>query len=340
MVDPVQLTSDERFLLLDHYRKAQATLIGHRAHAILLNADGHRPYEIATLLYRDEKTIREWVKAFHEQRLSSIFPGYRSNTHASKLTEAQREEIARILKKPPSKYDIPKEFWDVSALRMYVTAHFNVVYESTRSYHFLFRINHFSFKLPSTFDIRRKDRVVARRIKEIRREISPYLHDPNWVVLAGDETRVTWEAIIRRVWLPTGKKSILKVHRESKAQNFVGFLNLQTGKPHLFPVPWQNQKEIIKVLKLLLKKYPGKKICLVWDNAKFHKGKLIRKALEQSLSNYFLINFPPYAPDTNPQEHIWQWSKDQIGNIQLRTFKELIKAFRDIVMGRIYTYQI
>lgn len=340
MVNPVQITSDERVLLLDHYRKAQLSLIGHRAHAMLLSADGHTPYEIARLLYRDEKTIREWVKAFHTQRMGSIFPGYRSNTHASKLTDAQREEIARILKTPPSVYNIPKEFWDVSSLRSYVTAHFNVVYESVRSYHFLFRINNFSFKLPATFDARRNDGMVEKRIKEVKKQIVPLFKDATWVVLTGDETRITWEAIVRRVWLPKGKKSVLKVHREHEAQNFLGFLNLKTGKPHLYSVPWQNQREIIKILKLILKKYPGKRICLVWDNAKFHKGKLIRKALEKSLSNFFLINFPPYAPDTNPQEHIWQWSKNQIANMQFHSLKDLVRTFRTIVMGRMYPYQI
>ena len=66
-----------------------------------------------------------------------------------------------------------------------------------------------------------------------------------------------------------------------------------------------------------MKKWETKeRICLVWDNAAFHRGKLIRKALESALSNYFLVNFPPYAPDTNPQEHIWRWAKDKIANIQ------------------------
>ena len=160
------------------------------------------------------------------------------------------------------------------------------------------------------------------------------------MVLCADESRITWKAVIRRVWLPRGKPSVLKIHRESEAQSFLGFLNLTTGKPLLFPVPWQNQREIIKVLKLVLKKYPGKRICLVWDNARFHKGKLIRKALENKLSNYFLINFPPYAPDTNPQEHIWKWGKDQIANHQFSTLKDLSRMFRKTIMGRTYTYQI
>ena len=339
MIDPARPTAEEIVLLKQHYRKTGGS-VSHRAHAILLSSLGKIPYEIAQVLFMEEKTAREWIKAWNRMRMASLFSGNWGNQNASKLTDTQREEIARVLNEPPSDYGIPKEFWDISALRMYVTAHFNVVYESSRSYHFLFRINNFSFKLPATFDVRRNDTVVEQQIKEIRHQIGPYLKDPSWVVLCGDETRITWEAIVRRVWLPTGKKSVLKVHREHEAQNFLGFLNLKTGKPLLYPMSWQNQREVIKVLKLVLKKYPEKRICLIWDNAQFHRGRLVRKALEKTLSNYFLINFPPYAPDTNPQEHIWQWAKDQIANLQFHTLKDLSRVFRSIVMGRIYAYQI
>jgi hypothetical protein len=44
-----------------------------------------------------------------------------------------------------------------------------------------------------------------------------------------------------------------------------------------------------------LKEYPDKKICIVWDNAGFHKGKEIRKALQTGglLERVHLIPMPP-----------------------------------------------
>lgn len=340
MIDSARPSEEEIDLLKQHYRKTPGESVSQRAHAVLLSGMGKSFCEIAEVLFTSEKTVREWIKLWHVKRMASLFSGNFLNENAAKLTREQKEEIARVLHSAPSEYGIPKEFWDVSSLREYLVVHFGVVYESPQSYHFLFKVSNFSFKLPATFDIHRNDKEVEKRVKEIRKIIKPYLSDPLWEVLAGDESRITWQAVIRRVWLPKGQKSILKVHRESQAQNLIGFLNLKTGKPHLFNIPWQNQKEIIKVLKLLIKKYSGKKICLVWDNAAFHRGKLIRKALEGTLSNYFLINFPPYAPDTNPQELVWRWAKDQIANFQFRTLKDLTYTFRRIITGRIYHYQI
>lgn len=345
MIDPVQITEIEKVLLLQHYRKPAFRLISERAHTILLSSTGKTPYEISHILFRDEKTIREWIKAFGQRRISSLFPKYEGNQNASKLTLDQKKQLKEILSLPPSEsgenYGLPKAFWDISTLRNYLVAKFGVIYESPQSYHLLFKICNFSFKLPAKFDLSRKDEdLIEKRVTEIREAIIPLLKDPGWTVLAEDESRIVWEAIVRRCWLPMGKKSILKVERENVAQSYAGFLDLKTGKPHLFSMPWQNQKEMIKVLRKLQKKYPNKKICLVWDNAPWHRGKLIREKLTKDLKGFYLLAFPPYAPDTNPQEHIWKWGKDQISNVQFGTMQELAKTFRKTIMSRNYPYQI
>lgn len=339
MIDPAQITLEEQRLLLQHFRKGSG-LTHERAQAILWFTSGKSVYEIAGLLFRDEKTIREWIKTFNRTRIASLFPKYRHDTNASKLTPSQREEIKRVLASAPSQSGLPVTFWDVSTLRNYLVAHFGVVYESPQSYHFLFRISSFSFKLPSPFDIHRNEKQIKKRVKEIRREIAPLLCDPSWAVLVSDETRIVWQAIIRRAWLPKGEKTVIKVHRENLAQNFVGFLNLKDGRPHLFSVPWQNQKETIKVLKLLKNRYPEKRICLIWDNAPWHRGKLIREKLKNDLQGFYLIAFPPYAPDTNPQEHVWKWGKDQVSNTQFSSLAELTRSFRRNILGQNYPYQI
>jgi len=340
VIESAQLSGVEKGILLQFFRKITFARVHEKAQALLLSSEGRSPYEIGQVTFRDEKTVREWIKAFHKERLASLFPRYRGNQNAAKLTQEQKAEVAKALASPPSAYGIPRGFWDVSALKSYLTAYFGVIYESPQSYHFLFKTSHFSFKLPAKFDLHRNEVKVKERVEEIRETIAPLLNDPASAVLVSDESKVVWESIIRRCWLPKGRKSILKVNRENIAQNFVGFLDLKSGQPYLFSVPWQNQKEIIKVLKKLRLQYSGKKICLIWDNAGWHKGKDIREALKDGLSNYFLLNFPPYAPDTNPQEHIWRWSKDQIANHQFSSLKSLSQAFRKVVMSRKYPYQI
>lgn len=342
MIKPVQITQEERGLLLHWRRHGCSPLIRDRAHAVLLNSQGQSANSIAKILFRDEESTRLWLSRFKEVRISSLFSKHKGNHNASKLTPKQKETIKKVLSSPPSKYGIPKEFWSVKDLKKYIKAEFGVIYESDRSYHFLFKLSGFSWKLPGKFDIKRDDRFVRKRIKEIREEIKPFLKSPEWVVLTSDETRLIWETESRRAWLRTNKKTIIKVCRDKQYQSFLGSLNLKTKKVHLHSLSWQNQETIIRALKKLKRYYQGKKICLVWDNARWHKGQKIRKELQKgnSLNNFHLINFPPYAPDTNPQEHVWKYAKDRIVHQPTISFRERINQFKLAVIHRKFDYQI
>lgn len=342
MIEPVQVTPDERDILLQWRKDGSSLLVRDKAHAVLLNGQGLSAHRISALLFRTEKTVRSWLAVFRRSRLSSIFPRYSGNANAGKLTLAQREQIQRVLSQPPSDSGIPKEFWQVKDLKKYIRAEFGIVYESDRSYHFLFKLSRFSWKLPDRFDVKRDDTMVAIRLQEIREEIAPLLRSPHWVVLASDETRLVWENESRRAWLRTNRKTILRVSRSREYQSFLGSLNLKTGRCHLHSLSWQNQEEVINALKKLRRQYPGKRICVVWDNAKWHRGKKIRRELEtgKSLVNVHLINFPPYAPDTNPQEHVWKYAKDRIAHQPTSSFRQKVNNFKLAVIHRGFDYQI
>ncbi|OGD86817.1 hypothetical protein A2164_02565, partial [Candidatus Curtissbacteria bacterium RBG_13_35_7] len=305
--------------------------------AVLASHQGFSAYQTGKLLLRSEKTVREWIKAFHTSRISSIFPRYKGD-NAAKLTKAQKEQLKDVLSQPPGEFGIPASFWDVSTLRSYIKAEFGVEYESDESYMLIFKLHNFSFHLPAAFNIHRDDKKVARRIKEIRDEINPKLLNPSWIVFASDESRIIWEALIRRLWLPKGRKSIIKVERKRQAQSFIGFLNLKTGEELLYKLSWQKQDTIIPVLEKLTRKYPDKRICIIWDNARFHKGKKLKAKLSTTLKRIHLINLPAYAPDHNPQEHVWKYGKDKIANTQCESLEEVVEKFSLIVMGRNYPY--
>lgn len=337
MIDSVHLSLEESILLKQHFRKSQKALIRERAQALFSLHHGFSIYEVSKFLLRSENTIRSWAKGYYIEGISSIFTHYKGD-NAAKLTKEQKQELKKVLSQPPSDYGIPASFWDVSNLRSYIQAEFGVEYESDESYRLIFKLHNFSFHLPGTFDRHRNEGKVLKRIKEIRKEIKPLLKDQGWIVFASDECRIIWEAIIRRLWLPKGQKSIIKVERKRKAQSFIGFLNLKTGEQLLFKLSWQKQDTIIPVLEELTQKYPDKRISIIWDNARFHKGKKIKAKLSTTLKSIHLINLPPYAPDHNPQEHVWKYGKDKIANIQCDSLEEVVGKFSLIVMGRKYPY--
>lgn len=56
----------------------------------------------------------------------------------------------------------------------------------------------------------------------------------------------------------------------------------------------------------LIPKLPPKSV-IVLDNATFHKGAAMKKALEAA--EHTILYLPPYSPDLNPIEHKWAQAK-------------------------------
>lgn len=336
----IDLTNTELTQLQGYAQKSPLILMRLKSQAILLYSGGVTPEIISLSVNRTSYSIGCWVRDFKARRMSSIFSGHSLNRNASKLTTEQLSEIKIALASTPSKQGIPGEFWDVPKLKDYLSVEFSTVYESDVSYYFLLKFSGLSFKYPDTFDQKRDDEYVIVRMTEVRKEIAPLLIDDDWMVFSCDEVKMQREAVIRRCWLKRNERTIIKVDRKTDSQSYIGFLCQKTFKCSVYEMDWQNSIEVIKAMELFLKDNPTKKICIVWDNASFHKSQYIKDHLGSGklMERVKLVAMPPYAPDENPIEKVWNTSKQRIANIQRKTFKETKAAFTDYLQSRTFDY--
>lgn len=107
--------------------------------------------------------------------------------------------------------------------------------------------------------------------------------------------------------------------------SFYSGVSLNTKKLISHICTKQNSKETITWLNLVKKRYQAKGLVLiVWDNASWHKSKEVKRWLDENPNVVELMNFPPYSPDINPQEHVWKrMRKDLSEIIHQYEFKEV-----------------
>jgi transposase len=341
VIEKIVLSLEEDVLLEEHYKKSETTLIRSRAHAVLLNNSGYHAPEISHILRCDEGTVRSWIYAFSETRIASIFPAYTENTNASKLTKRQLKQIKKTLGKPPSDEELPGIFWSVKGMKSYLTAKYGVVYESDRSYHHLFAVSKFSFKFPEGFDRRRNDVLVQGRMKDVQKEMREFRRD-GYLLFAADECSLAWETTFHKAWVKEGEKTIVRMNREKTRRHYFGALNLASHKHELIPLTWQNTETIIGALRELTRRYPSQRLCILWDNAAWHRAKALRDLLGEGheFAHIRLVWLPPYAPDENPEEHVWKVGKEAVSNRSTETFDEMAALFEDSIQGKEFGYQI
>ena len=337
----VEVTLEETAVLIRWKKRSDNhVLVRMKAEAVLYASEGVNISIIAKMVERTERTVLEWLAEWQGPRMCSVLTGHAGNQNAAKLTCTQKEELKAILAQPPSRSGVHAEFWDVPAIREVVKIMFDVEYQADSSYQLLLRLCGLSFKLPDPFDKHRDEQAVTRRMVEVKAQVKDLL-DAGWEVYAADEVRLEHEAETRRMWLPKGQRTKLSVDRKKTSQSFFGALSLTSKKVKLYPIEGnQNTEQTILALDRLQRETREEKIAVVPGGARFHHAKTLTGLHEpgQLLERITPIHLPPYAPDHNPVEHVWNTAKNNIANIQRETPEETFGAFASYITGRTFDY--
>jgi transposase len=90
-------------------------------------------------------------------------------------------------------------------------------------------------------------------------------------------------------------------------------------------------EDIVSFLKHLLRQIPGK-IVLLWDGATIHHCQAVKAFLSAGAAERLrLIRLPAYAPELNPDEGVWRWTKRQLGNVCCPNKAELKREVRRVI---------
>lgn len=238
------------------------------------------------------------------------------------LTKKQLKEVIQILKTSfPTDHGYQTPFWSTSILAALITQQYAVTYSSKTSYYLIFRKSRFSFHKPGQVSSKRDEAAVMLWRKETKQKIEQVWKDPDTVILCEDEAILSTQTTFQKVWLPLDDYPKVETTTKRVNKSIYGFLNIKTGKQHAFAYERQNMFTTVKALQQIRRIYPkktnkgnkltGKKILLLWDNPGWHRGSKVTEYIEKD-GAIEVLYFPKYAPEENPQEHVWKKAKSQI----------------------------
>jgi transposase len=122
---------------------------------------------------------------------------------------------------------------------------------------------------------------------------------------------------VRKTWSPVGQTPILHHRYRHDRLSAISGIAVSPKRFHctLYCQLYEDNiqgEDVVVFLRQLLRQIPGPLIVLL-DNGKTHRGDAVEELLAHT-SRLHLEPFPPYAPELNPDEGVWNHLKRVLAN--------------------------
>lgn len=306
-----KLSNDQALVLEEFVTKNKHTANEiRRGQALLMLNSNYETQAIKLLTGYERKYVFRLRKRYIECGITVLLD--KPKKTRAILTKGQLNKTKEMLESnTPRSFGIECDFWTTAILAHLLKELYNVQYKSKTSIRLLFKKSGFTYHKPDKQYKNRNQQVIDEWKEKTTPIIEAALKDHNTVVLVGDEMILTTQTTTQSIWLQKGSFPKIDVANTRKKRCIYGFLNVVDGSEHAFITPTTTSEDTCNMLAKLLEIYKDKRIVLVWDNASWHKSMSVRDFLGTT-NAFFLINFPPYAPEENPQEHVWKEGRAQV----------------------------
>ena len=323
----IKETLDELYSKLHKERRA---VVKRRIHMLVLIKEAKRRTRkaVAKYLAVHRNTIRYWLNTYESDGLTALLqikspgapPGQRS---------LQKNVLAAL----------NESLKDTSGFGSYIELQkwLRQSHDVSIGYKTLHRIVRYQLqakpKIPRRSHEKKNDaeEVAFRegfpdKLKELIQEHVHLTEMQNIRFLTQDESRLGLMPTTRRRITSKGIKPIQKVQFQFKSYYLYGAVEPLTGESFFLDLPWLNGICFQVFLNELSTFYRDDFMIMLIDNASAHKAKKLVMP-----DNIVLLPLPPYCPELNPIERLWQYIKSKIDFTLHKTLEALKQNVEDIL---------
>jgi transposase len=302
-------------LILERLRNEPAGPARERLRAVKLGLDGELDLEqIATAIGRARSVIQEWFNHYRQGGIKKLLEVRRGKGPPSRLTP----EDAAFLQE-----GLAEGRWRIAAEVHQALRARGVQVKPGSVYHYLAKAGA-RLRVPRPTHLK-KDPAAAIEFKTSLAEklhalaIAPTQPVRLWLM---DEMRCGLHTETRRVWGLPGIRPVVTVQQKYEWDYVYGALELGQGTGHFWYMPTVNLECNQAFLAELAATDPLSVHVIIYDGAGFHH----RDGHAALPINVRILNLPPYSPELNPVEKLWDLVRDGLCNRLFTTLDQLETA--------------
>lgn len=316
----IQLTAQERKMLLQAYRSGADLSTSRRAHIVLLRAQGLTWQQIKTVLFCSFDLISTTLKLFTQGGVAAVL----QQPSPQRSFPVWMTQVLRwVSQHTPRDFGYFRSRWSCETLAHLLAFETGLRLSGEtirRSLHRLGLVWRRPRPVVGPVDPEHAEKFQA--IQHLLKHLSL-----NEVAVFQDEVDLNLNPKIGSMWMKKGQQAEVVTPGNNRKCHVAGSLIWGTGTLLVSRPRWRrNTLQFLAHLDDLRFRLRGfRKIHVICDNAKFHDSKAV-KAYLQKWSHRIEVHFlPKYAPQTNPIERVWWHLHETITrNHKCQTLEELI----------------
>ncbi len=319
------LTENEISRLNDIMKDGPCSRVRHRAHYILLSAEGYEINEIADIYKVDRRTVSSQIDDWEKSGFDGLPDSPRSG-RPEILTEAEKEKALELLR------ENPRSVKTVIAELAVITG--KIISEDTlkrlaKSAGMVWK------RIKKTVKPKRDEEEFAKAKKEIG-ALKDRQEKGAVDIFYFDETGFDLQPAVPYAWQPKGETIEVPSFKSARL-NVPGFLNTENCDFQCYTFECAVDSEIVIACFDRFCEYTDKdkQTFIIIDNATTHTSNaFIDKIEEWKETGLFIINLPSYSPELNLIEILWRFIKySWLPFSAYLSFKNLVKEVENILKG-------
>jgi transposase len=268
---------------------------------------GEEQTAVASSLSVNRTTVVRWMMTYRAKGEDGL-AAKRVPGRTPTLTEEQRGRLRTIIvSKNPRQLGFGMALWTVRLVAQVIEREFGVVLHETTVSRMLNRMGLVPRKPIKRSFSRNDDEcrewaqvVFPNIVREVRRKQA--------ILLFLDETGVHEDAPIGTTWAEKGTRPVVKVTGKRNRTNVISAIAPHGRLWFRCFEGYLNAARFIDFLDALLHDFRGK-IVIVTDKHPAHVAAATRRYLHAKADRLTVHFLPGYAPDMNPDEHVWSYLK-------------------------------
>ncbi len=309
-------------MVIDGRSYSREVLEHYRFRAIELHKEGKKVNDIADFFGVHRGSVSQWLstcRLYGKEKLKSK----KAAGPEFKFAAKEIEKLLKVLRDDATTHGFETPLWTCKRIRDVMKKITGKKLHTTNVMRLLHRTR-LTPQKPERTAIQKDDEAVERWLREEWPKIKAHCRRWQAMLYFQDESGVSLTPVMGKTWAPKGKTPVVKVTGArgglcvTSAISPAGKMVFRIEKEKV------NAKKHIEFLEQIMKQHPRRKIIVIEDRAPAHRAKKVQEFIQKHKKRLAVYFIPSYAPELNPDEHVWEYLKAyQLKAHQAKTTEEL-----------------